>query len=217
MAEFNLIPERYILWRKFVSDLRAYLIFLALLVVMGGGGRELLQRDIQKQASNISELRKSKAYVDSQHAEIRDVLDNKSNLETRFKLVNGLKGNLSAAELFIAMDRSLSDEIDFESWSFQRVGQAAKQDLENQGSSYFIIVDELADNASGFDGLRINAEINLVARARSHSAMAEFMRKLSSQQMVKHVKLIRSGSNRSGVEGGVEFEFLVELISGNKA
>lgn len=214
MADFNLIPERYILWRKFVSDLRAYLIFLVLLVIVGVVGRVLLQRDIQKQVSNISELRQSKVFLDNQHAEIRDLLDNKSNLETRFKLVNGLKGNLSAADLFVVMDRSLSDDIDFESWSFQRIGQAAKQDRADPGSSYFIIVDELADNGAGFDGLRIRAEITLEARAGSHSGMAEFMRKLSTQRIVKHVELVRS---RSGVEGGVEFEFLIELMSGDKA
>ncbi len=217
MAEFNLIPERYILWRKFVSDLRTYLIILGFLVVSGVAGLEFLRRDIKLQANNIAEMRKSKAYLDNQHAEIRDLLDNKDLLETRFRLVNGLKGRIKASDLFLAMDRSLSDDIKFESWSFQRIGQPAQQASVDQSSSYFIIVDEVADNGSGVDGLSIKAEINLIGRAASHSAMAEFMRKLSSQKIVERVELVSSGSNRGRVEGGVKFEFQVELISGAKA
>lgn len=217
MADFNLIPERYILWRKFVSDLRFFLIFLTVLVLLGIVGRVLLQRDIKHQANTISELRENKAFIDNQHAEIRDLLDNKSTLETRFKLVNGLKGSLSASDLFLAMDRSLSEDIEFESWRFQRTGQAAKQDEKDRASSYFIIVEDLADSDSEFDGVRIKSEINLVARARSHSAMADFMRKLTSQSIVAGVELLHSGSHHGGLQGAVEFEFLVELNSETKS
>lgn len=212
MADFNLIPERYILWRKFVSDLRVSLIILIVILLLGGAGRVLLQRDVQQHAHRLSELRADKAFFDNQNAEIRDLLDNKNSLEARFRLVNGLKGKITASDLFITMDRSLSDDIEFESWRFQRTGQAAKQGGDVKGSSYFIIVDELALVDSEFDGVRINAEMNLNGRATSHSAMAEFMRQLSSQKIVDRVELLNSGSSGDGIA----FEFLVELNSENR-
>ena len=214
MAGFNLIPERYILWRKFVSDLRTFLIFLVLSLSLGVAGRVWLQRDIQNQSSDISALRKSSAYLDSQHAEIRDLLDSKSILETRFKLVNGLKGDLTAAELFLAMDSALSDDIEFESWNFQRVAQPAKQEQLASHSSYFIVVDEVIDDGLDVDGVQIRAEMTLIGRAKSHSAMAEFMGNLSQQAVIGRVDLVRSGSGRGQKNGGVEFEFLLELVTG---
>ena len=217
MNTFNLMPENYRRQRLFFADIRIAILSLFVFGVIVAGLYIHENTRITEYRSKLDQTSESRSKIESAQAEMESIRSNKRRLESRYALLKGLKGNISAQDLFLAIDHSLSDDIEFEALNFEREGEAVesqhKPKLDNVQSSYFIVLSEHEQSGpdTRFDAWRIEASMRIRGRAKSHSALAGFMMKLKSQEQFDRVELLHSGGTRRADNERIEFELLVVI------
>ncbi|MCB1753931.1 MAG: hypothetical protein KDJ38_00320 [Gammaproteobacteria bacterium] len=211
METFNLMPPAYKRGLTFRADLKIFLVLLVSIAVLAFIARWVLSRDIEANRIKFADVTASRDYIQTQLAEMDALRVSKEKLESRYKLLNGLKGDVSVQDLFLVMDSALTEDIEFETFIFERAGEAVSQQEESAGDSYFIILPESGQEKNRYDAWRIKSNMTIRGRARTHSAMANFMTAIGEHEKIERVELLNSGSQPGQNDGSVHFEFIVVI------
>ncbi len=208
MDTFNLVPDVYRRRCNFWFDLKITGLLAGLIVLSAAIGSMLLNRNIENHKTRLFEITQSRKAIDIARAEVDSINARKQKLEDRYTLLKALRGNISVRDLFAAMDASLSAEIEFDALNFERAGEPIESEKHSAESSYFIIIPKYDGRLKDrYDAWRIDANLTIRGRAKSHSAMADFMTQLSKQDTIEHVKLLRTGG--SSADKGISFELYI--------
>lgn len=212
MNSFNLVPAEYKQQRIIWSDLKTTGVLSGFILLAVAGLYLTINYSILDYKARLEEIAESRKQIESTRAEMHSIEESKQKLESRYTLMKGLKGNISAQGLFAAIDSSLSNDIEFEALSFNRAGEPVESEKAAVKSSYFIVIPE-SDGIlkTRYDALRIDANMNIRGRAKTHSAMATFMTKLAQQKQIDRVELLRSGGKPKGIEEWISFELFIVI------
>ncbi len=210
MQTFNLMPLAYRQRLAFRADLKIFLALLTTTVILAVAVRGVIDDDIERNKLKYAKITESKKLINAQQAEMERLTQSKKRLESRYKLMQGMKGNVSVQELFLALDASLSPDILFDGLTFERAGEPVTKEQEQTVNSYFIILPKESDDKnSRFNAWRIKANMNIKGRAKDHSALAEFMKSLSAQAKIERVELLSSSTGKNAEAERINFELFV--------
>ncbi len=212
MNSFNLVPAEYKQQRIIFSDLKTTGVLSGFILLVVIGLYLTINYSILDYKARLEEIAESRKQIESTRAEMHSIEESRQKLESRYTLMKGLKGNISAQGLFAAIDSSLSKDIEFEAVSFNRAGEPVESEKVAVKSSYFIVIPE-SDGIlkTRYDALRIDANMNIRGRAKTHSAMATFMTNLAQQKQIDRVELLRSGGKPKGIEEWISFELFIVI------
>ena len=214
MSEFNLIDTAYLRRAQFKKwTVLLGIAYLGLVIVLALG-KISLHDYISSAREEISSLQRDTETVLSRKRLLRDLQNQKAQLNNRLDVLEGLVEGPQISQIFYAVDRSLNDEIWFVDWSFRRAGEMVEIKPEEKDSGYFIIIPESGGQQNQAWKIRTHMEIN--AQAVNHTAMAKFVLNLGAQPEIEHVQIYSTSSQKVGNIDVVNFVLTVLLNTHNK-
>ena len=193
MAEMDLIPQSYRDALRLRLTLKVFLLALTALLAFVGLGRVGLYSVTRAQQPALDGLRQRQATAASQRTRIDELRAAKAKAETRVKMLAHLRGSDAVAVLSAAIERAINDRVWLQEVKFLRAGEYVELKPEAVATGYFLIVPKDDNKTNGPDrAWRMQQSLELVGHALDHSAIAEFITRLSSQEEFKDVRLVNS-------------------------
>jgi len=210
VSELDLVPaswrERRRTRRALVRFGLAYGVALALL----GALTAALGIRIEAEAAELDRLRGDQLAAVSERARLEQMEQRQQALTRTLRTLDKLGGSADLGRVFAAVDGSLSAEVWFRDWVFMRAGEFVDVEERAVETGYLILVPEqTAGERKRAWRLRTHMEIR--GQALTHSALADFVRRLSAQPAVKEVTIVDTRSQRVQAVEVVDFELAVVI------
>lgn len=212
MAEIDLVPAEYRHYLRVRRWLVTFASVFVLLVVAIGVGRVVVSQRVGAEKARIDHLRASKQVTLNQLGLIQTLHERKGAAEKRLNILGGLRGGPAAEKIFWTIDRALSGNVWFRSWSFRRAGELVEVAPRAVETGYFIIVPKEA-NQSQDKAWRLQTHMEIKGQARDHSALAEFVKRLLDQPEIEDVRVLNTSLRRYTTAHLVDFELAVVVDS----
>ncbi|MBF0187699.1 MAG: PilN domain-containing protein [Magnetococcales bacterium] len=186
MAEIDLIPHEYrrqLLYRRWFSIFVP--LFLIMIVIIAFGSGELKRRN-QHFITEIERLGSDIRTVMGRKTDLERLKSEEQAIQNRIEQLNQLRKGLPIRYLFLAIDRSLNGGVWFLDWSFQKV------ETEEQ-SPISTLLDAAKHTAppAKMDPSRFNT-MTIHGQALDHTALSDFVRRLTMQPLINHVRIVKT-------------------------
>ncbi len=212
MSDIDLIPESYRRRLQLHLWLRNFLLVYSALIFCILGGKVLLSYNIKQETAAIEKLRLDKAAVLARKAQLDSLKKEKKHLQERLAVLNKLRRGPPVEDIFVAIDQALDGRVWFLNYKFLRAGEFVDVKPQAVNAGYFIVVPEdAAQNEK--KAWRVQAHMEIRAQAVSHSALADFVARLSQQPVVVDVKILNTRTQESNSAQIVDFELAVIISS----
>ncbi len=208
MSDFDLIPTAYRQRLRVRSAVRAMGIAGVILVALVGIGRIGVNRMVDGREQKVERLRVARVEVFDRKAQLEAFQEEKAELLRRQAILSGLRGGVEARRMFLVVDRALDGNVWFLSWTFRRAGELVDHEPEAVNAGYFIVVPSRTKNEPE-KAWRLEAHMEIHARALDHAALAEFVRRLVEQPEVRDVRVLRTRVHEYTAREIVDFELAV--------
>jgi Tfp pilus assembly protein PilN len=212
MAELDLIPDSYRRARLIRRWLKAFALVYIGLIVSLGVSRWLLASAIDARAGKLEQIDADRAAMDQQKGQIQDLDARKAELARKVDALETLRGGPSPRAIFVAVDRALNGEVWFLQWTFRRAGEFVQPQPRSVNTGYIITVPAGEAGAQS-KAYRIATHMEINGQASSHSALADFVQRLSEQSVVEEVKVLNTHVRPYGAFQVVDFSLAV-IIKG---
>jgi Tfp pilus assembly protein PilN len=213
MAELDLIPQDYRNRLKRRSELRRYVIAVAVLniaVLATAGAFGQLSR----QASlRIAELKSQSAITEQQQTQLEQLTTQQQEYEQRWSLLRGLRAGAAVEDIFTIIDRAMvDDDVWFENWSFRRAGVVVDGETRSVETGYFVVVPANGEPVETADW-QVETHMVLEGRALDHQALSTFVRALFEQPDIKDVSVQKTALMNYANGRVVSFDLTIVLNS----
>ena len=209
MSEIDLIPQSY---RRKLSTgrfLKSFGVLYAGVLITLVTARCLLSFNIDAEASEIQRLEADKNSSLQKKAYVEQLEREATQLGKRVQVLENLRGGPPVKEVFLAIDAALQGQVWFLDWKFLRAGEFVELKPQAVNAGYFIIVPEDDGSSGGERAWQMHTHIEIRAQALSHTALAEFVQRLSTQRYIEDVKVLNTRSHRLSGNVLVDFELAV--------
>ena len=208
MNDIDLIPASYRQARQVSAWLKWFVIAYAVLLLGTGVAKALLSNSLESGSVAITELKTSQSGLLSQKAEYEQLQSQGQRLAGHLQMLEKLRAGTPVKEVFLAIDRALNGEVWFLDWEFLRAGEyvPARQQAVNTG--YFIIVPP-ENSANEQRAWQMSNHMKIHARAINHSALAEFVSRLSNDPVIAQVKINNTRIHTDEFKEVVDFTLTV--------
>jgi len=212
MVELDLVPAEYRRYVRLRRWLQLFGLAMAAVLVLVVGTRVFLSRSVRGERMRIEELRATKQVTLNRLALIEELDTRKAEAQKRLQILAGLRGGPPAEQMFVTVDRALGPDVWFESLSFRRAGEIVDVPPETVDTGYFIVVPK-GQQQKQDRAWRLNTHMEIQGRARSHSALADFARRLADQPEIEDVKVLKTSLRQYTRVQLVDFELAVVVVS----
>lgn len=214
MSEIDLIPESYRRERWVKRRVKQFGVVYGALLICIVGAKSFVHLSINEQTLEVERLRNDKQSVLEQRARLDELHGEKAKLEERLAVLEGLRGGPPSKQVFLGIDGALNGKVWFVDWTFKRAGEFVEPKAATVNTGYFIIVPEDETNTSA-RAWQMRTHMEIKAQALDHSALADFVRRLSQQKIIENVKVLDTRSQRKNAISVVDFELAV-VVRGEK-
>ena len=217
MNEIDLFPEelrRQLMFKRWFK--RAAFILVGVTLVNGVAFAVLHQANskIEQQIQYFQDQRK---ITNSNRQQLSQLKKAKLGLKQQLDLLNGLRSGASAEKMILMLDRALpGPEGWLTNWKFRRAGTQVDNPAETVNTGYLIVIP--AGSRDGKEETwKIETQMNIQGQALDHSAMSEFVLKLTQQPEIENVRIVNTRLNQSNREKLVDFslDIVVSLHQGS--
>lgn len=208
MSDIDLIPESYRRERWVKRRLKQFGVMYGAILICIVGAKVFLHLSINEQTLEVERLRNDKQSVLEQRLRLDELQGERSKLEKRLAVLEGLRGGPRSKQVFLGIDGALNGKVWFVDWTFKRAGEFVERKSATVNTGYFIIVPEdQTDTSARAWQMRTHMEIK--AQALDHSALADFVQRLSRQKIIENVKVLDTRSHRKNAISVVDFKLAV--------
>jgi hypothetical protein len=212
VSEIDLIPAGYRERLGLKRWIDGFGITLIALVILIGVVRVGLGYGIRAQERELETLRSAKAEALRQKAHLDQLSRQAQELQRRLTILGGLRGGVSAREMFPTVDRALSEGVWFTSWEFRRAGELVEKDPETVNTGYFIVVPKQAADEPE-RAWRMQTHMEIHAHALDHSTLAGFVRRLVEQPEIEEARVLNTSTRHHGSPQIVDFDLVLVVNS----
>ena len=212
MPDLDLIPSHYRRTRASLRWLKRSGLALALIAVTVGATRFSLEVLIRRQGEQIAELQLERARAEQLAARQATLDAERVYLNQRIQALEGLRGGIAAKRLFQVVDRALDEDIWFKRWRFTRAGETIEAPEQGTETGYFILLPRTAEDEKQ-RAWRMRTQMEIVAEAANHGALARFVRRLSQAPEIESARILNTHGNPKGESDRVSFEVAVLVRS----
>jgi hypothetical protein len=212
MSEMNLVPGEYRQYLRMRGWLHNFAVAYALLVAAIVGGKIGLSRAIAHENTKIEELRASKQVTLNQLAVIQGLHARKTEAQKRLEILKGLRGGPAAERMFLTIDRALGGDVWFQTWSFGRAGEIVEVEPQKVKTGYFIVIpkEKRQDHDKAW---RLQTHMEIKGQARTHSALANFVKRLLDQPEIEDVRVLNTALRSYSTTKVVDFDLAIVVDS----
>jgi len=212
MVEIDLIPENYRQRLRVRVWLRNFAIVYIATVIGLVVAKVLLSHGISNESVAIQKLKVDKAAVLAHKAKLDELRAEQSKLEDRLSVLTKLRRGPPVIDIFETIDSALDKRVWFLSWKFLRAGEFVEVKPQAVKTGYFIVLPD-GEPRKERKAWRVQAHMEIKAQAINHSALAEFVERLSAQPAVKDIKVLNTRAHRRASVQAVDFELAVIVNS----
>lgn len=211
MAELDLIPSDY----RRLRALRRWLVraAVAYAVLFAGFGlcRTALALGVRSRSQQLELLDAALAREQSQQARLAALQQERAAAQQKLQILEGLRGGVAAVDVFQVIDRAAEPSVWFLDWKFRRAGEIVEKDPIRVQTGYFIVLPpELnAPSETRERGWLMQTHMQIHARARDHSSLAGFVRRLVEQPEIAEARVLNTSTARQGAAEVIDFELAV--------
>ncbi|MCH9671660.1 MAG: PilN domain-containing protein [Gammaproteobacteria bacterium] len=192
MESFDLIPTNYrrvkALKRLFKRYAALY-ITLALVVV---GAKLTLTANLASAATRIEKLRSDQDVRQQTAQRVTALRTERDRLRRQVAALDKLRLGPPVRDIFSAVDRSLHTQVWFRNWRFFRAGEFVEAPEPSVSTGLLIVVPADGQDQQPNRGWRVRTHMEIDGTAKSHSILADFVRRLDAEPVVQDVKIIRT-------------------------
>lgn len=212
MSEIDLVPPRYHrsqLLRRW--SIRVLVFYLAVGLTIGTARVVIAARtsDFDREIENLETERQRALQHEIRRAELTT---EKTVLEQRLAVLDGLRGGIGAKRMFAVIDGALDENIWFRRWKFLRAGEIVDRTGQTVETGYFIVLPKESSDAPN-RAWRFQTHMEIFAQASDHAALASFVRDLSKQPEIESARIVNTKVSRRELAGRVDFELAVSVRS----
>lgn len=208
MNEIDLIPSRY----RNSLRVRGWLLRLgvAYLLLLAGTGavKAVLSNSVDTRTQLIERLQEDKRQLLDRQTELEQLHSRRSVLSRHLATLEQLRSGPPVTQIFTAIDRALREDVWFIDWGFMRAGEYVPVKDQGVNTGYFIIAPETRADGSQL-AWQMATHMTLRAGATSHTALAEFVQRLSDQPEIAEIKIVNTQQRQQGLGRVVEFELAI--------
>lgn len=211
MNDIDLIPQAYRTRRWQSKWLKYSAVLFGAVMIALMTGLSALNTATANTKLRIVELQTRQSVTAQQRVDLQRLNGEKAELEQKFELLSGLRSGAAAEDMFVAIDRALTDDdLWFVEWQFERAGVMVAEGVRTVNTGYFIVVpDGAGQNVDG--AVQVQTNMTIRGQSRDHAALSGFVRRLFAQQEIDDVRIRRTSASRNDEDGIVDFELAVTL------
>ncbi len=210
MSELDLIPASWRARRRARGALARVALAYAILALVLGAAKITLGLRIEAEAAELDRLRGDRHSVASERARLDALQAREALLSRELGTLRKLGGAADVARVFAAVEETLASEVWFRDWVFMRAGEYVDVGPKTVETGYLILVPD-AGSGERKRAWRMHTHMEIRGQALSHSALADFVRRLAATPMVHEVKILDTRSQRLSGTEVVDFELAVEV------
>lgn len=192
MYEIDLIPLEYHRKKLYSSWLKKAVYSLVLMTVVFVSLFIILRNESLELELNIEELQSQKDITNKHRVQLEKLNSQKNDLNQQLKLLAGLRSGISAEQMFLTIDSALpAENLWITDWNFRRAGTPVEKTDNTVNTGYFIVIPSGTSNNRGKEETwKIETQMSLKGQSIDHSALSEFVLKLTRQQEIEDVKVV---------------------------
>lgn len=216
MNEIDLIPANYrpLLRLKRVS--RRFVVGLLVLLLSLAVGKGWMAQALQTERMEIERLRKGEVLLLDRKNRYEESQRLHADLSRRLQALDALRNGPAAEKLFEAVDRSLNSGVWLTEWTFLRDGDVSPPPPATSQVGYLLVVTE-PEEAQKEESWLVRSRMEIHGQALSHSDLADFMRTLEQQSVVRDVQLLNTKTRRYTSTQVIEYQLIAEIDAGRKS
>jgi len=205
MNEIDLFPDelrRQLMFARWFK--RAAFILVSVTLVIGAASAGLHQAN-SKIEEQIQHFQDQRDITNTNRQQLGQLKQEKVDLQQQLNLLSGLRSGASAEKMFLMLDRALpGPEVWLTNWKFRRAGTQVANTAETVNTGYFIVIPA-GSSSRKEETWKIETHMNIQGQALDHSAMSEFVLKLTQQPEIENVRIVSTRLNKSRREKLVDF------------
>ncbi|MDD2799901.1 MAG: PilN domain-containing protein [Methylococcales bacterium] len=190
MHELDLIPADYRERERIQQKCTIFIGILIVLVVALAGLRFVLQQKVDTLQLQIQALEDGKKIKLEQQQKFNALLAQERMLNKRLEIFNGLRGGLSAKQLFLAIDRVMDGDVWFNEWKLLRTSEINA--VKTIHSTSGLVIPESENSAGQAQAWQLSTRMEITGQALDHSKLAAFVSRLMQQPEVQDVKVLNT-------------------------
>lgn len=213
MAEIDLVPPRYRRWLMLRSwGLRLAVVYLVVAVGVGAA-RAVLAARTSGFDREIESLEVERARVEEERRRREGLAAEEQRLRQHLRVLDGLRGGLTAKQMFLVIDESLNEGVYFRRWEFRRAGEIVERPPQAVDTGYFIVLPK-DDPAGPERAWRLRTHMEILAQADDHADLAGFVGRLSRQPSIESARILNTRKQRGQGASRVDFELALVVENG---
>ena len=210
MHELDLIPADYREREQIERRCKMFvLFFVAVLLGIAGAKYALIQKSSRLQ-TEIEILQKGRNFNLHQQQEFNELLAQERSVTKRLEILEGLKGGVSAKQIFKAIDRVLDGDVWFTRWTFRRAIEPAELTPQSVQTNY-IVIPEKEPGKNKSQTWRLNTNMEISGQGLNHSKLALFVSNLIKQPEIADVKVLSTSLKTYTAIQVVDFKIVVAV------
>jgi len=213
MAELDLVPGRYRHLLDLQRTLRRFgIAFLAAMVALAVV-KSSLAYGVHDMQAEIDRIDAARILEQAVRAELETLRGLHGQAERRVRIVSGLRGGVSARDMFRVVEEAGGGPVWFLDWKFRRAGEVVDHEPRAVKTGYFLVVPLESDEGETEKAWRLETHMEIRGRALDHSALASFVRGLLGRSQIENVRVLRTGTRTYTDREVVDFELAVVVRS----
>jgi hypothetical protein len=216
MNEIDLFPDelrRQLMFTRWFK--RAAFVLVGTTFVIGAAFAVLRQVNT-KIEEQIQYFQGQREITNTNRQQLGQLKQERVGLQQQLNLLSGLRSGASAEKMFLMLDRALpGPEVWLTNWKFRRAGTQVKNSSETVSTGYFIVIPA-GSSKHKEETWKIETHMNIQGQALDHSAMSEFVLKLTQQPEIENVRIVNTRLNQSTREKLVDFSLDI-IVSVNES
>ena len=206
MKEFDLIPDSYRNYVWMIQTMKIFFwSFICLLIFIIVAYSALVNAK-QNANEKIDEYNQIKQLSQNQQAKLSELQAIKNNLNSEWKLLNGLRSTPPPENIIYAIDKALENlDIWFTQLNYQRTEQITENNKTVE-TGYFIIVQSDQNDQT----LSLGAKLTIIGGATDHSTLSTFVKNLMTESTIIDARVMET--TMQGQQDINHINYVVELI-----
>ncbi len=212
MHEFDLVPQAYRRWLWLRRTLTVYALVFAAVIVCLLAARAFLSGSLGTVASELAAIRGRDQLLSGDLARLQALRVREDQLARRAEVLDRLRGGLPSMAVFETVDAAMDGRIWFRDWSFQRAGEYVPAAAGTVNAANIIVVPQ-GQASTPPRAWKMENHMEIQGQAVDHGALADFVRRLAAQRLVRDVRLLDTQTRRYTEVQVVDFRLAVVLAA----
>lgn len=192
MHDIDLIPLEYHRKKLLSGWLKKGLFSLVLMTIVFVSAFVILRNESLILKQNIEKLQSQKDITNKHRVQLEKLNSQKKDLDQQLKLLAGLRSGTAAEQMFLTIDSALpAENLWITGWKFRRAGTPVENVNNTVNTGYFIVIPQGENNKNNKEETwKIETQMTLQGKSMDHSALSEFVLKLTQHEDIEDVKVV---------------------------